>query len=474
MADYNQYAELGTSGLRRDKRYVWEEWQKELVGPKGRAIYREMATSDPLIQAALLTIGQWLVRVPWHVEPGSDTPRGREDAEFVESLMDDMEHPWSAFVSEALDLLIYGFSLFEVVWKLRAGPDNPDPSRRSRHSDGRIGWRKFAVRAQESIDGWEWDPDTGELLGAWQQTYPRFERVFIPLDRALLFRTTHRKGNPEGVSILRGAYRPWFYRKRIQEIEAIGVERNLAGLPKMMVPSEWFTDAAYEAQFDYSKKMVSTVRANEQGGVLLPSIYDENSNKLVEFELLSSPARRTLDTQAVISTYATEMLMALLADALLLGHEQVGTQALARERYDMTTASFEGWLDEIEDQLNRHELPRLFRVNGMSTVDMPRIVHAPVTKTNLQELSTAIKNLADSGMELFPGSMDSFVREVAGWPEQTVEDEQPPALDPEVVEKAAPGVAPVAERNSVEGLRRLWFRKYRRPTRLKLEHPSFE
>ena len=58
----------------------------------------------------------------------------------------------------------------------------------------------------------------------------------IPMSKALLFRTKSRKNNPEGRSILRNAYRSWYFKRRIQEIEGIGIERDLAGLPVMHGP----------------------------------------------------------------------------------------------------------------------------------------------------------------------------------------------------------------------------------------------
>jgi hypothetical protein len=52
----------------------------------------------------------------------------------------------------------------------------------------------------------------------------------------MLFRTKSRKGSPEGKSILRNAYRSWYFKRRIQEIEGIGIERDLAGFPTLTAP----------------------------------------------------------------------------------------------------------------------------------------------------------------------------------------------------------------------------------------------
>ena len=56
------------------------------------------------------------------------------------------------------------------------------------------------------------------------------------LERALHFVTKSRKNNPEGHSILRGSYRAWYFKRRIQEIEGIGLERDLAGFPVLTAP----------------------------------------------------------------------------------------------------------------------------------------------------------------------------------------------------------------------------------------------
>jgi hypothetical protein len=37
--------------------------------------------------------------------------------------------------------------------------------------------------------------------------------------------------------MLRTAYRPWFMKKRLEEFESIGIERDLAGLPIMWLPT---------------------------------------------------------------------------------------------------------------------------------------------------------------------------------------------------------------------------------------------
>lgn len=37
---------------------------------------------------------------------------------------------------------------------------------------------------------------------------------------------------------MRNAYRSWYFKRRIQEVEGIGIERDLAGLPVMYAPAD--------------------------------------------------------------------------------------------------------------------------------------------------------------------------------------------------------------------------------------------
>ena len=83
---------------------------------------------------------------------------------------------------------------------------------------------------------WEYD-DEDNLIGMTQMPPPNFGLYTIPLEKAIHFRTRSRKGNPEGRSILRNAYRSWYFKKGIQEFEGIGIERDLAGIP-MVTPPE--------------------------------------------------------------------------------------------------------------------------------------------------------------------------------------------------------------------------------------------
>ena len=68
-----------------------------------------------------------------------------------------MSESWPAMLSQILSFLPFGFAYCEIVYKKRQGPDQKDSRRKSKYSDGKVGWRKIALRAQETLWDWEFD-----------------------------------------------------------------------------------------------------------------------------------------------------------------------------------------------------------------------------------------------------------------------------------------------------------------------------
>lgn len=272
MADESQpiLAEFGSTGLKRSGGFLTEEFLSQLSGPKAQRVYREMADNDAAIGGALLAMETLAKQVAWSIDPADESPTAHEVAEFVESCRQDMEHTWADFISEAMSMIVFGWAFFEEVYKLRIGPKESSARCRSKHRDGRWGWRKLAIRAQESLYEWTFDDETGDATHMVQMPAPDYRIRKIPLAKGLHLRIRSRKGSPEGRSLLRNAYRSWYFLKRIQEIEAIGTERDLAGLPDMQVPVEVMQAAAGSdlgRLRSYYETMVSRIRRGEYEGI---------------------------------------------------------------------------------------------------------------------------------------------------------------------------------------------------------------
>lgn len=403
MAPTDNMTELGSTGLHRNGGVVYEEFLPELRGDRWLKVVREMSEQDSIVSAFLLAIEMLLRQVDWEVSPGVDNDKEAQDAaQFVEECLQDMSLSWEDTLSEILTMLPYGYAYMEQIYKRRNGPAEDGSSK---YNDGKIGWRKWAIRAQDSRYMWEFD-ETGGIKGFWQSV-DGSKPVLIPIEKALLFRTSARKGNPEGKSLLRGAYRSYYFKKQLENIEGIGVERDLAGLPVAKVPVDILLPTANPGQQSLLaeiKKIITGIRRDEQEGVVWPLAYDEKGNETYKLELLSSGGARQFDTGAIIARYNAQIAMSALADFIMLGHENVGSYSLSATKSSLFKTALKAWLDSIADVINTHAIPRLLRVNGMAVDSPPKLQFSAVGEVELGDLVQFITATSGAGMELFPST----------------------------------------------------------------------
>lgn len=415
-------SESGMSGLQFSTGVIDEEQDPRLRGKGLVTVMRDMSDNDPTVGAIVFAITQLLRQVKWDVieaEGGSS----EEDAIFLRENLGDMSHSWADFVAEIFSMVIYGYSLFEICYKVRGGSKGKHSSR---YSDKKYGWRKLAVRSQDSVDRWEFDKKGG-LLGVIQKPPPDYRDIRIPIEKLLLFRTTTYKSNPEGRSLLRNAFRPWRFKKRIEAVEGLGIERDLAGLPVAKIPPEFLRDDATATQVQIRtaiETVLKNVRQDEQAGILWPLAYDEDGNEMFQLELMNSGGARTFATTDIIQRYDQRIAQVVLADFILLGHEKVGSFALSSDKTDVFAVALGALLDHVEDTINRFAIPRLWEINGMSTENMPTVKHGDIERPNLTELSQFLTSLGQAGMPLFPdANLEAYLRTAAGLPDPT-EDAQ--------------------------------------------------
>ncbi len=407
--------EIGRIGQRRFGGIVYEEFLPELRGSRGVEIYREMSENDDVVGAILYAIEMLVRQTKWNVEPGGSTAKDKEAAEFVESCMDDMQNTWVDTISEILSFLTYGWSYHEIVYKRRMG-NTADTRTRSKYSDGLIGWAKLPIRAQETLYQWEYD-ENDNLTGMTQMPPPDYGLLTIPLSKALLFRTKSRKDNPEGRSILRNAYRSWHFKRRIQEIEGIGIERDLAGLPVMYAPEGmdiWNDkDDDIKRTLVRLEEMVRGIRRDEMEGLVLPYGF--------ELELLSSGGTRQFDTNAIIDRYDTRIAMTVLADFIFLGHQQNGSWALSSDKTELFAMACGAYLDIIAETFNSQGIPSLIDINGdhfKGITGYPTLVHGDIEDADIQKVSTYIKDMVGIGVLIPDDGLEDYIRQIGNLPER--------------------------------------------------------
>tara|TARA_R110000824_G_C15224872_1_gene677885 strand:- start:2116 stop:3519 length:1404 start_codon:yes stop_codon:yes gene_type:complete len=428
LDDYNLLDVLGSTGLNRQGGQVHEEWLRQLEGTRGVKVYTEMKDNDPVIGAILYAIKTLVRQTKSSIQPSGREDKHYEYAKFVDECLGDMVLSWPDFLSEILSMLPYGWAYFETLYKIRSG-FSKDPTKNSIYRDNKIGWRKFGIRSQDTLFRWEFS-DEGETLGMWQMAPPNYELVYLPIEKCVLFRTESHKNNPEGRSILRNAYRSWFYCKRIQEVEAIGIERDLAGLPIMQVPLELLASNATSAQkavVDDFRDMIQKIRRDEYEGVVVPSETDIDGNPSgFKLSLLSSGGRRPLDVNEIVKRYESRTALSVLGEFVLLGMDGIGSFALSSNKTALFAQALGTYLQTIATTFNEQAIAPLMRLNGWLDAEYyPKLVFSDIETPEIQEMATSLTALAGAGILTPDNELEKWVREFANLPPVDSSTSQP-------------------------------------------------
>lgn len=408
---------IGIVGLRQSAGYVYEEFLPELRWPRAGKVYQQMADNDPVV-GAILYLAEMLVRgAEWRVDAASSSAEDEEAAEFLRGCMDDMETSWASTITEILSMFTYGWSFHEILYKVRRGHKTSNPKFHSKFNDGKFGWRGFPIRSQASWERWVFDENTGELVAFQQRPEPTYQLYTIPMTKGLLFRTRVSRGNPEGRSLLRNAYRPYYFKQRMEEIEGIGIERDLAGLPVLTTPEDLDlfddTDPEMAKLRNQAESLVTSVRRDAQEGIILPFGWD--------LSLLSSGSTRTINIGDVIERYDNRIAITMLSDIVLIGNgSKAGSFAMADVKQSMLSNALQAQLQNIADVFNQKAVPQLFELNSWDLEEYPKIVPGQINQPSLKEVAVMLRAM---GLDLTKDrDLNNYVRSLMTMPQISQEE----------------------------------------------------
>jgi hypothetical protein len=434
---FNLFEQLAKPGLMQFSGNINEDYDN-VFKPLYRKIkiYREMA-DDPIVASVLNAVRMRLRAISWRVTPAGTKPQDKDAALFLETNMNDMAYSWFDVIDQTLDMLQNGFSIAELCYKRRNGRINSKRLADSKYDDGLIGWRKWVFVAPDTLapgTPWSFD-DSGALVGFTQLPPPIYRPIAVSIEKSILFRTTTFKNNPEGRALLRPMYPAWYFKKNLEEIEAISAERMGAGYPVIYLGEDVNTNAAdANSDISYFMKMAINIRVDEQMAAVLPFKKmgtGANNDKGVLIEFLSPPSQGGINFNDIIQRYEKRMAMVGLAQFIHLGMDRVGSQALSQSSMDFFTVAISAWADLIEETIHRFATERLFCLNNFNDLtDYPRITHDAVGKVELGQLADYINKLSGQMLITPSPELEDYLRAAADLPEKPANLDVPAARQP--------------------------------------------
>lgn len=404
---------------------ITEECNQDLRWPYCITTYKAMM-KDATISSTLNLMEMDIAKVKWSVKiPEGYETELKERAKFLESCMNDMDHTWTDFIKQASSFNQFGFAPIEKVYRKRVH------SQGSKYNDGLYGIKELPLIAQDTISAWEWDRTGKTLTGLWQQkVVPKGKNDFsapitdgndqwIGRHKFILFRAGQTKDSPIGVSPLNSIYVAWRYKLEYEKQEAIGVATDVRGMKVIYIPPQYLSESASEDEkqtAEHFRKALSTMHTGEQSGILLPQAYDEDGNKLFEFEVKSVMGNAAHDINAIITRYKKDIVVGLLAPMLTIGQDGSGSFALAEVLEGITSTVIESRLVEIRDQLNHDLVPQLFAVNGFSTEVTPYFDFVRTDEISVDDLGKYIQRVGAAGMLSNDAHTANWIADQVGMP----------------------------------------------------------
>ncbi len=375
--------------------------------------FSDLITNVSIVAAGVRFFLNLVAKAGWKVEPADDSPLAAEIAEFIDFALHDMATPWTRVVRITAAYRLYGFSVQEWIAK--------------RNDDGRIGLRDIQARPQYTIEKWDTEED-GSVIGVMQRSPQTGEELYLERGKLLYAVDDSLSDSPEGLGLLRHLVEPSIRLRRFEQLEGFGYETDLRGIPfgkapiaelNKLVKAGTITSAqAKEALAPIQTFIQKHIQTPSLGLVLDSSTYlseDEAARPSNvpqwDLNLLSSSGGTSLDAAArTIERINREMARILGVEHLLLGGDGKGSLALSRDKTQNFGLIIDSTLTELEWVMQRDVVRVLVMLNGWPEELTPRLKTEQVQYRDVEQITQAIRDLADSGAPLMPG--DPVVDEI--------------------------------------------------------------
>lgn len=367
---YFALQELGYSSPSPWTSWTREEYVPELRGRLGLVKYFRMKRNDGVVKGSLGELKTPVRGAHWFVEPPTDSPRDKTIADFVaDNLFDGLNVSWSKLLDDILLIADYGYFFFEKVYDFNA--------------QGKLVLRKLAPRHPLDVRNWEYDKNggpNGVVMESNSDMTLYDLGVYIPIEKLAVFSLEPEAGDMCGQSVLRTAYKHWYYKDQLYKIDAIQKERHGIGIPVIKLPLGW-----NDADKRMADNLGRNLRTNERAHIVLPPGWE------ILFAKLEGHVVNCMES---IEHHDMAIAVNILAPFMKDTKPSIESTGmfLKSTRYLAST---------ITDIFNRHIIPQLVNFNFQLGPDRkyPQLVCRRIGEwEDIRTQSFALRNLVGAGI----------------------------------------------------------------------------
>jgi hypothetical protein len=381
LADSPSVREIGASGTKWRRITGGEEYNSTLAGLSGIETYEKMRRGDASVRSSLRLAKTPILGGRWYVEPYE---RGNTEAEMQAEYISNnlfrwMTISWPQFLTESLAMLDFGWYAFEKVFD-------------TREWNGRQlwYWRKFAPRHPYDLSSFYYD-EHGGPAGASFEAWEGAQSVDIDIDKLLIFTFDKEAGNLEGISLLRSAYKHWYFKDNLYKIDAIQKERHGIGVPIIKLPPGYTT-----ADKNMAHEIGRNLRTNEMAHIVMPPNWEIGFVKV---------EGNPVDAMASIEHHDKKIYDNILGQFLHTGGN-IGKE----NEIDLYMKAQKYIADVVRDVINKHAIPQLCQYNW-DTDEFPELKVRRIGETaDWRTMSFAIRNFIGAKVIIPDEKLEEWVR----------------------------------------------------------------
>jgi len=383
------------------------EGSSALKGSRRYQTYSDMLANTSIVGAGVRYFLNLTASSRWSMQPatGEDVneDEAHEMAELCEQLLfSDPKTPWHRVIRRAAMYRFYGFSVQEWTAKKR--------------DDGVITMADIRPRPQKTIERWDVD-ENGDVLGILQRSPQDSREIYLPRGKCLYVVDDTLSDSPEGLGIFRHLAGPAKRLERYEQLEGVGFETDLRGIPvgrgpftqlAQMVKDGSISAADRERIEGPLREFVENHIKGPKLGMMLDSMpyltqddkASPSAQKQWDLELLKAGSTGQAEVAEAINRVNREMARVLGVEQLLLGESSTGSHALSKDKTQSFFMLVNGTLKELCEAVGDDLLTPLFMLNGWDRKLKPKPSVEAVSYQDVEVITAALKDLATAGATL--------------------------------------------------------------------------
>lgn len=394
----------GVSWTNLQSGIISEEYNTDLQFPKSVEIYDEMRKSDGTVIAILRAMKSPLISAKWQIQSGWEEAIDKEIADFItHNLFEKIK--FKHFLRESLGFLDFGFYYFEKCFEI---------------VDGKIEWKDFAPRTPRSHYLWsmqslkdntwiDWHPQgITQQVNSTDEGSSSMTRE-IPWNKLILFSFEREGNNFEWTSILRNAYKHYYYKDLLYKVSSISAERYGVGIPVASVKS-----SMNEKNKEKLVEFLKNIRSNEQSY----GVYTDDASDL----RIMTPEGSGIgtDIQESIKHHDRKIYDSILAGFLNLTTGEGGSNALSKDQSSFFLRGLQWIADFFIETMNAH-IKELVDYNYNGVEKYPTLTVADIGSISMDEQINSIISMNEAGLIDITQDDRQMMRDILKMPRLTAQ-----------------------------------------------------